>query len=96
MASFLVGIVGVFHAANFASSSAFLKSKKQNGLDPDRLDEIHDSVKAGFAPEKTEDLRQLLTNINQGVAMTQNLSGQIAQAVLGLSTVLGTLNQKKS
>lgn len=94
MAGFLVSMVGLFHAANYASTSSFLVNKK--GGDPavqDKIDDLHDTIKAGFAPEKTDDLRQLLTNINTGVSQAQVLSGQTAQAVLNLSSVLQNLRK---
>lgn len=94
MAGFLVSMVGLFHAANFASTSSFLTNKK--GADPviqDKIDDLHETIKIGFAPEKTDDLRQLLVSINTGVSQAQVLSGQTAQAVLNLSSVLQNLRK---
>ncbi len=97
MAGFLVSIVGVFHAANYASSKTYLQNKKA-GNDPglqDQMGELHTTLKEGFAPEKTEALKNLLTSINSGVSQSQVLSGQTAQALLNLTQVLNNLNQRK-
>ncbi len=97
MAGFLVGVVGLFHAANYASSNAYMQNKKA-GNDPglhDRIEELHQTIKTGFAPEKTDALRQLLTDISTNVGQSQILSGQTAQAMLNLTQVLNNLNQRK-
>lgn len=98
MAGFLVSIVGLFHAANYASSTAYMVNKKSANADPDlrdKIEDLHETVKTGFAPEKTDDLRQLLVNINTGVASAATISGQTGQMMLNLTQVLQQLSQRK-
>lgn len=95
MAGFLVGIVGLFSAANYATSNAFMASKK-GASDPDlheKVDDLHEVMKDAMAPEKSDDLKQLLVNINTTLTQVQGISGQTGQAVLNLTQVLNSLRK---
>lgn len=98
MAGFLVGIVGMFSAANFASSAAFMKNKgTTTSSDPGvhkKLDSMAAVIAESFNPEALANLTQLLTNIHVGMEQVKDTSGQVAKAVVNQSKEIQNLKQR--
>ncbi len=87
MAGFMVTLVGTFHVANSVCSATFAKNGKQgNTAGPlhAKLDGISDRINEQFAPERTEQLKQLLAEMKAGIQQNQVLTAQVAQTLINL------------
>ncbi len=89
MAGFLVGIVGAFSAANYATTAKHMGSKGGGGNVERKLDQIQTQLDAAFSPEAMATLSLLLSNVNDGVAQLKETTGQVARAVVNLSNKRG-------
>lgn len=92
MASFLGAMVATFHAANYASTKEFMKSKStQKGVPQEGIDQLHakiDTLTTAANQMNSQDsidkLVALLNNINQGISEVRGTTGQIGTAMVNV------------
>lgn len=84
MAGFLVALVSAFSVTNVISSNAQVRTRSSGDDLHKKLNDLHDKLDAGLAPERADDLKQLLIDIKTGVAQNQIMTGQIGQTLINL------------
>lgn len=88
-----VGVLGAFSAANHATSSVYMKTRSSAGsagLDAEtvsKLNELHAIAKHSQDPNNpnTQDLRNLLAGINNGVRQVQETTSQVGLSVVNMN-----------
>lgn len=96
LAGLLVGLVGVFSAANYKTTAKHFDMKAGVGENDDDLVNSHKDLsskvaeltsiaKASADSDNVKKLVDLLTDINTGISQVQATSGQIGQAVVNMN-----------
>lgn len=89
MAGFLVGIVGLFSAANYASSSKHADTSKLNSGDFKKsLDSMQAKIDEAMNPEAMASLTQILSGIHQGMNEVKGTTGQMGVAMVNIGNQL--------
>lgn len=95
MVMLLVGLVGVFSAANHATTAAYMKSRQGGsgsaGLDPalaEKINVIHAAAMKSQDPENpgTKQLRELLAGLNQRLNQVQETTSQVGLSMVNIGT----------
>lgn len=85
MAGFLASVVGLFSAANYATTARHMETK---GGGSSQLDTVLSKIEQANDPEKVKELISLLTSMQEKLSTIEFVSGQTGHAVVNLGQLL--------
>lgn len=106
MTGLLVGLVGAFSAANYMATAKHFDFKAGGNDDNDssegikqlsnQVTDLTNLARSMADPQATQNLLQVLQNVNQALTQVQQVSGQIGVGVVGLSKEVSAIKRAVS